>query len=136
MFTFTRLYSDSAGESHFDDVEVHFAATDYTAAAPPLNLSAITSAMHFRFMEAPAGWSSDWHTSSARTLFIVMSGEWEVTVSDGESRRFAIGSAILLEATSGIGHSSRITSVDGSLAAMIELTESVSRPQMNTDRHR
>jgi quercetin dioxygenase-like cupin family protein len=72
-------------------------------------------------MEAPAGWSSDWHTSAARTMFIVLSGEWEVTVSDGESRRFAIGSAILLENTIGIGHASRITSVDGSLAAMIQL---------------
>jgi len=72
-------------------------------------------------MEAPAGWTSDWHTSSARTLFICLIGEWEVTVSDGESRRFAIGSVILVENTSGRGHSSRITSVDGSLAAMIQL---------------
>jgi hypothetical protein len=123
MFTFTRLYSDPSGESHFDDVEVPFAAVDYTPAAPPLNLSTITDANTVRFMEAPAGWSSDWHTSSARTLFIVLSGEWEVTVSDGESRRFAIGSTILLESTIGIGHSSRITSVDGSLAAMIQLTD-------------
>jgi hypothetical protein len=121
MFTFTRLFSDSSGESHFDDVEINFAAVDYTPSAPPLNLSDITNATSVRFMEAPAGWSSDWHTSPARTLFIVLSGEWEVTVSDGESRRFAIGSAILVENTSGRGHSSRITSVDGSLAAMIEL---------------
>jgi hypothetical protein len=121
MFTFTRLYSDRSGESHFDDVEVNFASVDYTGAAPPLNLSDITNASSVRFMEAPAGWTSDWHTSNARVLFIVLSGEWEVTVSDGESRRFAIGSAILVENTSGIGHSSRITSVDGSLAAMVEL---------------
>jgi len=122
MFTFTRLFSDSSGESHFDDLEVHFTSVDYTEAAPPLNLSDITNATNVRFMEAPAGWASDWHTSSARTLFIVLSGEWEVTVSDGESRRFAIGSAILVENTNGRGHSSRITSVDGSLAAMIELS--------------
>jgi hypothetical protein len=121
MPTCTRLYSDPSGESHFEDVEIHFTAVNYTAAAPPLNLSDITNATNVRFMEAPAGWSSDWHTSSERTLFIVLSGEWEVTVSDGEWRRFAIGSAILLENTSGIGHSSRITSVDGSLAAMIQL---------------
>jgi hypothetical protein len=121
MFIFTRLYSDTFGESHFDDVETHFESVDYTAGAPPLNLSDITNASNVRFMEAPAGWTSDWHTSSARTLFICLSGEWEVTVSDGESRRFAIGSVILVENTSGIGHSSRITSVDGSLAAMIQL---------------
>jgi hypothetical protein len=121
MFSFTRLYSDWSGESHFDDVQVNFASVDYTAAGPPLNMSTITSASHVRFMEAPAGWTSDWHTSSARTLFICLIGEWEITVSDGESRRFAIGSVILVENTSGRGHSSRITSVDGSLAAMIQL---------------
>ncbi len=121
MFTFTRLYSDAFGESHFDDVETHFESVDYTPSAPPLNLSDITDATSVRFMEAPAGWTSDWHTSSARTLFICLSGEWEVTVSDGESRRFAIGSVILVENTSGVGHSSRITSVDGSLAAMIQV---------------
>ena len=121
MFTFTRLYSDLSGESHFDDVQVNFASVDYMDAGPPLNLSAITNASSMRFMEAPAGWTSDWHTSSARTLFICLIGEWEVTVSDGESRRFAIGSVILVENTSGRGHSSRITSVDGSLAAMIQL---------------
>jgi|SRR5215831_6779686 len=121
MFTFTRLYSDPSGESHFDDVEVNFNAVSYTDSAPPLNFSDITTAGHVRFMEAPAAWTSDWHTSAARTMFIVLSGEWEVMVSDGESRRFAIGSVILLESTSGIGHSSRITSVDGSLAAMIDL---------------
>jgi hypothetical protein len=122
MFTFTRMYSDMWGESHFDDVEVHFESLNYTDGAPPLNLSDITAASHFRFMEAPAGWSSDWHTSASRALFIVLSGEWEVTVSDGESRRFAIGSVILAENTRGHGHTSRITSVDGSLAAMIQLT--------------
>ena len=121
MFTFTRMYSDASGESHFDDVVVLFDSLNYTEGAPPLNLSQNTAASHVRFMEAPAGWSSDWHTSSARTLFIVLSGEWEVTVSDGESRRFAIGSAILVENTTGVGHTSRITSVDGSLAAMIQL---------------
>jgi len=121
MFTFTRLYSDWTGESHFDDVQVHFAAVEYTDAGPPLNLSTITNAKSVRFMEAPAGWTSDWHTSPGRTLFVVFSGEWEVMVSDGEARRFAIGSVILVENTSGAGHSSRITSVDGSLAAMIEL---------------
>ncbi|HEX3145305.1 MAG TPA: hypothetical protein VHQ64_15135 [Pyrinomonadaceae bacterium] len=121
MFTFTRLYSDWSGESHFDDVQVNFASVDYMDAGPPLNLSAITNASSMRFMEAPAGWTSDWHTSSTRTLFICLIGEWEVTVSDGESRRFAIGSVILVENTSGRGHLSRITSVDGSLAAMIQL---------------
>ena len=121
MATYVRLYSDASGESHFDDVEIDLASTDYTPSAPPLNLSAITNAAHFRFMEAPAGWTSDWHTSSARTMFFVLMGEWEVTASDGESRRFSVGSALLVEDTTGKGHGSRVVSDVDSLAAMVEL---------------
>jgi hypothetical protein len=121
MKAFTRLYSDSSGESHFDDVEIDLASTDYTPSAPPLFLSDITTTTQFRFMQAPAGWTSDWHISTARTMFFVLTGKWEVTASDGESRRFSAGSALLVEDTTGKGHASRVTSEKGSLAAMIEL---------------
>jgi quercetin dioxygenase-like cupin family protein len=72
-------------------------------------------------MQAPAGWSSDWHPSSARNLFFVLSGEWQVTASDGESRRFGVGSVLLVEDTTGKGHSSRVVSETDSLAAMVHL---------------
>ena len=123
MSIYTRLYSDASGESHFEDVEIDLASSDYTPSAPPLFLSDITAATHFRFMQAPGGWTSAWHTSSARTMFFVLSGEWEVTAGDGESRRFSAGSALLVEDTTGKGHASRVTSEAGSLAAMVELTE-------------
>jgi len=121
MAMYLRLFSDSTGESHFEDIEIDLAATDYAPPAPPLNLSASMPATQFRFMQAPAGWTSDWHTSSARTMFFVLSGEWEVTASDGESRRFGVGSALLAEDMTGKGHSSRVTSKEDSFAAMIDL---------------
>ena len=121
MKAYARLYSDASGESHFDDVEIDLASTDYTPSAPPLFLSDSTAATQFRFMQAPAGWTSDWHTSSAHAMFFVLSGEWEVTASDGESRRFGAGRALLIEDTSGKGHSSRVVSEVDSLAAMVEL---------------
>ena len=121
MSTYPRLYAGADGESHFEDIEIDLAATDYAPPAPPLNLSASVPATQFRFMQAPAGWTSDWHTSSARTMFFVLSGEWEVTASDGESRRFSAGSTLLVEDTTGKGHASRVISEEDSLAAMIEL---------------
>lgn len=116
-----RLYSDEDGESHFGDPEIELVLTDYAPPAPPLYLSMATAANQFSFMKAPAGWSSDWHPSSARNLFFVISGEWEVTASDGQSRSFSVGSVLLVEDTTGKGHSSRVISEADSLAAMVQL---------------
>ena len=119
--SYTRLYASEDGESHFEQIPVDLSLTDYAPPAPPLWLSEKRGAAEFRFMRAPAGWSSDWHPSSARNLFMVLSGEWEVSASDGESRRFGVGSVLLVEDTSGKGHASRVTSESDSLAVMIEL---------------
>lgn len=56
MLTCTRLYADKHGESHFADVEIDLAITDYAPPAPPLELSSFTPATQFGFMKAPAGW--------------------------------------------------------------------------------
>ena len=121
MSTYTRLYSDEQGESHFADVEIDLASIDYAPPAPPLSLSPFTNAKEIGFMQAPAGWASDWHPSSARNLFVVLSGAWEVTASDGETRRFEMGSALLVEDITGKGHKSRVVSDVDSLAVMVEL---------------
>jgi hypothetical protein len=118
---YPRLYTGDDGELHFEDVEIDLTLTEYAPPAPPLSLSSFTSATQFGFMNAPAGWSSDWHAASARSVFFVLSGEWEVTASDGESRRFPIGTVLLVEDTAGTGHSSRVVSEIDSLAAMVEL---------------
>ena len=118
---YPRLYTSTNGESHFEDIEIDLALTEYAPPAPPLGLSSFTPATQFGFMNAPAGWSSDWHPASARNIFFVLTGEWEVTASDGESRRFLQGSVLLLEDTTGKGHSSRVVSDTDSMAAMVQL---------------
>ena len=121
MSTYPRLYADADGESHFEDIEIDLASTDYAPPAPPLDLSSFTPATQIGFMRAPAGWSSNWHPSSTRNIFFVLSGEWEVTASDGEARRFAAGSVLLVEDTRGKGHASRVVSDTDSLAVMVQL---------------
>jgi quercetin dioxygenase-like cupin family protein len=120
---YTRLFSDEQGESHFDEVELEFASTDYVESSAPLRLSPAQAAADYRFMDAPAGWTSDWHPSSARNLFVVLSGEWEVTASDGETRRFKTEDILFVEDTTGKGHASRVVSDENSVAVMIKLSE-------------
>lgn len=117
----TRLFSDAAGKSHFAEIEINFNPVPFAPPAPPVNLSDSTSTAQLRFMKAPANWISDWHVSSQRSIFFVLAGEWEVTASDGESRRFALGSVLMVEDTTGKGHTSRVVSEVDSVAAMIEL---------------
>ena len=119
MATYTRLYTDDQGESHFEDVEIDLTLTGYAPPAPPLELSSVTPAEQFGFMNTPAGWSSDWHPTSARNLFCVLTGKWEVTASDGETRSFSAASVLLVEDTSGKGHTSRV--ITDSLAVMVKL---------------
>ena len=118
-----RLYADLNGESHFEEVAVDLTATEFDAGAPPVDLSVSAAATQFAFMRAPAGWSSNWHPSGARNLFFVLSGEWEVTASDGETRRFCAGATLLVEDTIGKGHVSRVVSESESLAAVLQLPD-------------
>jgi hypothetical protein len=120
---YARLFADDSGESHFDDIEIEFRATDYVQSAAPVDFSPTLRASQVSFMRAPAGWTSDLHVSAARNMFVVLSGEWEVTASDGESRRFAAGSALLVEDISGKGHSSRIVSDAESVAVVVGLLD-------------
>ena len=117
----TRLYATEDGESHFTDDQMEFSLTDYTPDAPPLGLSETSPATEIRFMKAPAGWTSDWHAASARNLFVVLSGEWEVSASDEETRRFDLGSVLIVEDTSGKGHTSRVVSEVDSVAVLVQL---------------
>ena len=119
--TYARLFTDDNGESRFDDVEIQFDLADYVQSAAPLELSAMLLADEFRFLRAPAGWTSDFHASSARNFFVVLNGEWEVTASNGESRRFAVGSVLIVEDTHGKGHASRVVSPTASVAVMVQL---------------
>jgi hypothetical protein len=58
----------------------------------------------------PAGWHGDWHPAPARQLWVGVEGHLDVTVSDGETRRFGPGSLLLLEDVTGKGHVTKAVS--------------------------
>jgi hypothetical protein len=118
-----RLFSDPDGNSHFQDCEAELAETEFAPGIPALFVSSPVEAHQVSFFAAPAGWQSSWHPSSARNLFAVISGEWEIKVSDGEVRRFSGGDVVLVDDTSGIGHASSVISEDDSLSLLVRLPE-------------
>lgn len=120
---YTRLFADETGESHFEDITVELDLADFAPSAPPMGVSASMPATQSAFIGGPAGWIGDWHVSSARNLFVVLSGEWEIEASDGISRRFSSPDVLLAEDTYGKGHRSRVISQEDSLALVVQLAE-------------
>ena len=102
-----RLFTDAAGASRFDEVEVSLAATDFAPPAPPMDMSAPMAAGQFVFLQVPAGWVGEMHPSPRRQLSVVLSGVMEVTAGGGEPRVFGPGGFFLMEDTTGAGHATR-----------------------------
>jgi hypothetical protein len=108
--TYTRLFADSTGESHFEDIELNFTLLDFAPPAPPISVSEVFDSDKTFVISSPSDWHGDWHPAPHRQFTFVLSGELEVEVSDGEIRRFGPGSVALVEDTFGKGHISRIVS--------------------------
>jgi len=120
---YARVYSDSAGESHFADEQILFELIDYAPPAPPISVSEIISAEGVVFLSSPSGWFGDWHPAPRRQFIFILSGELEVEVSDGEVRRFGPGRICLVEDTVGKGHISRVVSTERAFLAAVPLGE-------------
>ncbi len=101
--TIARLYTAPDGESHFETVTVSLAAAPMGLA---LSVPAAASAYVVAEM-AGTGEGETLHPTPRRQLAIVLSGEVEVTASDGQVHRRGAGEALLMEDTSGKGHTSR-----------------------------
>ena len=119
---YVRLYADAAGESHFEEVDVPLARLDFAPPAHPMNLSAFSPATRWAFFAIPSGWVGAWHPTPRRQIFFWLAGEVEITVSDGEVRRFPAGTVLLTEDTTGRGHYSRTVAAD-TLAAVVQLPD-------------
>jgi quercetin dioxygenase-like cupin family protein len=114
------LYTDQKGESHFKDGELEFEMTDFAPPAPPVGLTKYIAANQLVFFKIPSGWDGDWHPAPKRQFFCCLSGAFELTASDGETRTYRAGEVFLLEDTHGKGHKSRVTSKEDFVAAIIQ----------------
>jgi hypothetical protein len=118
---YARVFTDAKGETHFADEVLTFELIDFAPPAPPISVSALFDADNVTFISSPAGWYGHWHAAPRRQFILVLEGELEVEVSDGEARRFGPGSICLVEDTTGKGHISRVVSTSRGLAAAIPL---------------
>ncbi len=118
---YVRLYADSEGISHFEDVDVATRSMNFAPPAPPAHASEPVSAAQMLFIRLPLGWSGDWHPAPKRQFGILIEGELEVTAGDGEVRTFKAGDVRLLEDTFGKGHQTKVVGDRDVLSAIVQL---------------
>jgi mannose-6-phosphate isomerase-like protein (cupin superfamily) len=104
--SYTRVFSDSTGESHFEDDVVSFKLIDFAPPAPPISVSDSWSGETVVIISSSPGWYGDWHPAPRRQLMFTLTGTLKVEVSDREMRTFGPGSVLLVEDTVGKGHRS------------------------------
>ncbi|MBP0595059.1 cupin domain-containing protein [Paraburkholderia sp. LEh10] len=119
--TFSQLFSDTIGESHFGSVNLQLVTRNFAPPADPFDVSDFAAATRYGFLRAPSGWVGDLHPSPMSMWVFVLSGEVEFEASDGERRRVAAGGAILLEDTTGKGHQSRVIGDVPAVLAVVQV---------------
>ncbi len=111
---YVHLYSDAQGVSHFRDEQLTLRPGGATVgdsralSAPDALISyELSGASGATLLLLKRGAVEDWHRAPRRMYLIVVQGMAEVTVSDGEVRRFGLGSVLLMDDTTGKGHITR-----------------------------
>jgi hypothetical protein len=119
---YQRIYSDEQGESHFDEVEVTFTPVEYAPPQPPMNYVSLFPATGCHLIGGPGGGDFDeFHNAPRRQMLCMLQGQSEMRTSDGNSRIFNAGDMVLVEDTTGKGHSSRFTSKEDAVALVVAL---------------
>jgi hypothetical protein len=121
MASLLRLYADSDGDTHFEEVEFEFERTDLVPPAPPVFMTRLATADRYGFELVPPGWRGDPHPVPQRLLAVYLSGTGTLEASDGEVRELVPGTILLAEDTTGKGHISRVTGEEDMLALIVML---------------
>jgi mannose-6-phosphate isomerase-like protein (cupin superfamily) len=107
-FSCARVVTDAEGRTRFAETTVTMVETEYSPPAGPLDVGAVGPAVSAAVIGSDTGWAgARFHPAPARQLMVVLGGRGAITVSDGETREFGPGEAVLLEDTDGEGHSSQ-----------------------------
>lgn len=102
-----RLYTDDATESHFMEETLEAHEVNFAPPARPVYSTQPIATGQSMFLLLPDGYFGDFHPVPSRQIMTLVSGALEVTVSDGEVRHFVPGQTVLVEDTTGKGHSTR-----------------------------
>ena len=104
---YTRVYADAGGESHFEELETA-GETIEAVESDLLGTVSITFPVKGIYFREVVQESSDEPHNAPFPLFIIgLRGTFSIEISSGETREFPPGSVVLVEDTTGKGHTTR-----------------------------
>jgi quercetin dioxygenase-like cupin family protein len=118
---YSRLYADGDGESHVEELRADFDMLAYAPPAPAIGVSRPTDATRYVFVDFPANWSSERHPTPRRQLFVMLAGHLVGEASDGTVMDLKPGDVLLMEDTTGKGHTARTMDGAGVQAMIVHL---------------
>lgn len=119
--SYVRLMSDAAGDSHFVPLDIEMTTRNFAPPAPSFDVSELAPASRVGFLRVPRGWIGELHPSPVRMWVFFLSGEMEFEASDGAIRPGVPGTAMLLEDTTGKGHSSRVVGNADAILVVVQV---------------
>jgi quercetin dioxygenase-like cupin family protein len=115
---YVHLFNSDDGRARFEDLAFEFAPSNFAPLAPPVDVSDSVLASAFMMLRIPAGWTDSAHPAPARQFAIMVAGKVQITAS-GETRTLTTGDVLLVEDTSGPGHT--FTAIEDALIAIVRL---------------
>ncbi len=91
----TRIVATEDGESRFTDLEVPLLSQQHGAISRRISNGFVTP--NVSFVEMPEGSDSGMHGATGRYIVNVMSGVFEVELSNGEIRQWRSGEAFFID---------------------------------------
>ena len=120
---YTRLYADSDGETHFEDLDEEFQQSKMAANVPSVGLTTPIPATDIFFLQCNPDYADEYHVIPRRFMVMIVSGEMNTAVSDGEVRQFGPGDVFLCEDVTGSGHMNHVVSNSDCVMMMVGLAE-------------
>jgi hypothetical protein len=121
---YSRIFANPDGSSSFTDQDTDLVVGFAAPPAEPLHTAKFSPATESFWMGATPSWKGDIpHPAPRRMAFVTVQGEYQVTASDGETRKFPPGSVLLIEDTMGVGHRTKNISTEDTIVLAIGLPD-------------
>lgn len=115
-----KLFSDKAGESHWQDIDVPLAVRSFAPPAKDIEISEPDAVKRTMFLRLRAGWDEPIHPTPVSQRLVCVAGSVRVTASDGDSRDIGTGDVWHMQDTHGKGHHTVVTSDEDFEAIIIQ----------------